>query len=201
MAIVTITGTPGSGKSTLAKLLARRLGYGHYSIGDLQRKLAVQHGMTLQELLDKNAKQEFTDKQVDGYQTELGKSEDGFVIDSRLGFHFIPHSIKLFVDADELTRAKRLTQRESVAESANSVEHAKEMNRVRVANEKERYFAKYGVHPYDRKQYDLLLDSTHHLPDELVTQVLARFPELNAKRSIGKRGGGEGLSTKTRREG
>lgn len=178
MAIITITGTPGSGKSTLAKLLAKRLGYRHYSIGDLQRRLAVEHGMTLQELLDKNAKEEFTDRQVDEYQTSLGSEQEDFVIDSRLGFHFIPRSIKLFIDADERTRAERLLKRESVAENAESVEHAEEMNRERVENEQERYTKKYGVHPYEMEHYDLILDSTMTAPDGLVEEVLTKFPEL-----------------------
>jgi cytidylate kinase len=178
MPIITITGTPGSGKSTLAKLLAQRLGYQHYSMGDLQRKLAVEHGMTLQELLEKNATEEFTDKQVDEYQTKLGEDEDNFVIDSRLGFHFISQSIKLFIDADETIRAERLVQRESVAEEAKSVEHAIEMNKKRVENEQERYLKKYGVQPYDNEQYDLILNSSSMSPEALVAEILERFPEL-----------------------
>lgn len=178
MTIITITGTPGSGKSTIAQLLAKRLGYKHYSMGDLQRKLALKHGMSLAELQQKNLEGEFTDKEVDEYQTKLGEEEDSFVIDSRLGFHFIPESIKLFVDANEELRAKRLLERESVAERAESLEHAISLNRERVENEKLRYQQKYGIHPYRKEAYDLILDTTGKQGEEMVEEILAAFPEL-----------------------
>jgi CMP/dCMP kinase len=179
MAIVTITGTPGSGKSTLAKLLAKRLGYQHYSMGDLQRKLAEDKGISIHELNKRNLDvQGYTDAEVDAYQTRLGKEEDRFVIDSRLGYHFIPSSFKLFVDADPGVRAHRLLQRQAVAETPVSVEHAEELNRERVKNETLRYSKIYGTHPYDAAHYDLVLDSTTLSPEQLVTKVLDTFPDL-----------------------
>jgi cytidylate kinase len=44
--IITLSGYPGSGKSTAGKLLAAKLGYNRYSIGDLQRRLAAEHNLT-----------------------------------------------------------------------------------------------------------------------------------------------------------
>jgi len=179
MAIITITGTPGSGKSTLAKLLAKTLGYTHYSMGDLQRKLATERGLSINELVSKNtAGQENTDEYIDDYQTTLGQREDNFVLDSRLGFHFLPKSIKLFVDADEDVRAQRSTQRTTVAEEHASVAEAKRRNRQRVADEKANFTKRYGVSPYDAQNYDLVLESTHDSPEALVRQVLDRFPDL-----------------------
>ena len=37
--IITISGLPGSGKSTIGKMLAKKLGYKFYSMGDLRGKI------------------------------------------------------------------------------------------------------------------------------------------------------------------
>lgn len=177
--IITITGTPGSGKSTLAKLLAEKLGYKHYSIGDKRRKLAEERGITLAELNRRSETgEEDTDTPVDEYQRRLGLHEDDFVIDGRTGTIFIPHSLKLLLDANEEVRARRLLARDSVAENASSLAEAKQMNRERVESDRKRYIKYYGVDIWDKQRYDLVLDSTHHSPEELVAQVLARFPAL-----------------------
>lgn len=182
MAIITITGTPGSGKSTLAKALARKLGYRHYSIGDLRRKAAVEEGVSLAEYNKKSETgEEDTDTAFDAYQRKLGETEDNFVMDSRLGWHFIPHSLKLFVDADEEVRARRLLQRESVAEHPASVEQARVLNAERTASDSARYLKYYGIDPFQHAHYDLLLDSTTKTPEELVEIILERFPHLVEK--------------------
>ncbi len=183
MPIITITGTPSSGKSTLAKLLAKRLGYKHYSMGDLQRKLAAERGVSINELVRTNIDDKHgTDAYVDDYQTALGKKEDDFVLDGRISFHFLPRSIKLFVDADEKVRAERLLNRDAVVENAKSLAHAEEMNRERAGHDRTNFTRRYGVDPYARQNYDLVLDSTRDSPEELARQVLERFPELRPKR-------------------
>ncbi len=52
--IITLMGTPGAGKSTLGRLLAQKLGYKQYSMGDLQRRIAQEHGWTINELMARN---------------------------------------------------------------------------------------------------------------------------------------------------
>ena len=90
--IITISGIAGSGKSTVAKLLAKKLNYKHYSIGDFMREIAKQRKTTLLELSKEAEKDSSIDKELDQKQIELGKTQDNFVIDSRLGFHFIKNS-------------------------------------------------------------------------------------------------------------
>ncbi len=92
--IISISGKAGSGKSTVSRLLAKNLGFRHYSMGDLRRKMAAGRGMTLAELNSLGEKEGFTDREVDEYQKKLGIKETNFVIDGRTSFHFIPHSVK-----------------------------------------------------------------------------------------------------------
>ncbi len=48
--IITICGSLGSGKSSTAKLVAQKLKYQHFSSGDFMRKIALERGITLNEL-------------------------------------------------------------------------------------------------------------------------------------------------------
>ena len=48
--IIVLGGRAGSGKSTIAKEVAKKLGYKHYSMGDLQRNIAKEKGISLLEL-------------------------------------------------------------------------------------------------------------------------------------------------------
>jgi CMP/dCMP kinase len=180
MAIVTIAGTACSGKSTLAKLLADRLGYKHYSIGGIRREIARSKGISLEELNRLSASgEEDTDTPVDEQFRQLGEAEDNFVADCRTGFHFIPHSIKILLDADKEVRAQRLFQRESVGEHPTSLEHAREMIETHMKSERLRYMKYYGVNIWDKHHYDLVLDSTTKTPEELVEDVLRKFPFLS----------------------
>src|SRR3989338_11043792 len=106
--IITLSGMPGSGKTTVAKRIAKKLKLKHYSTGDLRGKIALKHRMTIDELNKLGEKEDWTDKEVDYYQKKLGKTSDNFIIDGRLGFYFIPNSIKIFLKVDLKEGAKRI---------------------------------------------------------------------------------------------
>src|SRR3989338_9370245 len=106
--IITITGLPGSGKTTLIKQLSEKLGVLWYSVGNLRGKMAEERGMTIDELNTLGETEVFTDKDVDEYQKKLGKSNESFVIDGRLSWHFIPNSFKIFLDVNPDVGARRI---------------------------------------------------------------------------------------------
>ena len=45
-------------------------------------------------------------------------------------------------------------------------------------SDRARYEKYYHVDPFQEEHYDLILDSTTKSPDELVAEVLQKFPEL-----------------------
>src|SRR3989338_515710 len=106
--IITISGLPGSGKSTIGKMLAEKLGYRFYSIGDLRGKMAMDRGMTIEEFNALGEKEAWTDKEADEYQVALAKREDNFIIDGRVSFYFIPQSFKIFLTVDPDVAAARV---------------------------------------------------------------------------------------------
>jgi len=94
--IITISGMVGSGKSTVAKIIANKLGYGYVSIGDFRRQKAKELGLTINEYNRKGEADFSTDEEADNYLITF-RDKKNFIIDSRLGFHFIPKSFKIFL--------------------------------------------------------------------------------------------------------
>ncbi len=170
--IITISGIAGSGKSTVAKLLAKKLNYKHYSIGDFMRGMAKEQNLTLLELSKHAEKDEKIDKELDKKQAELGKKQDNFVIDSRLGFHFIPNSFKVFlqVNLDEAT--KRIFKEKRQHEQYKDIQESIKKIKTRISSEDKRYGGYYDVDYHDRGNYDIIIDTTNIKPEAIVEKIL-----------------------------
>ena len=172
---ITISGVPGSGKSTLARCLAERLKYKHYSVGQKMREIAKEKNISLLELNDLAKKDPSIDKGVDDWQKSLAK-EDKFVLDSRLGFHFIPQSIKIFLDCDEQMAAGRIYERHDKEDE--DVMQVLEETRERLNKEVKRYEEKYGVNFIDKFNFDFIVDTTNLGPNEvcdMIEEFVKRF--------------------------
>ncbi|MBI2548809.1 nucleoside monophosphate kinase [Candidatus Woesearchaeota archaeon] len=159
--IITISGTPGAGKSTAAKILAKRLGYSHYSTGDFMRTMAQERGISLQQMGTLAEQDTRIDQELDERQKQLGKNEDNFVIDGRISFYFIPHSLKVFLDADIKERAKRILKDQRASESHQSLNEAMANIKGREASEKKRYQKYYCLDYTNKKNFNLVLDTTN----------------------------------------
>jgi cytidylate kinase len=180
--ILTIAGLAGSGKSSTAKEVARRLGYQHFSSGDLFRALAREQG---HDVLQANLSAEENaaiDDLVDGRLQEIGSKEDQVVIDSRLAWHWIPQSYKVFLDLDLLTAAKRILGNMDADRKASenvpddpSAYAAQLKNRM--ASEGRRYKMLYNVEQHNKANYDLVIDTGAHPLEEVVQMVLDGFHE------------------------
>ncbi len=170
--IITISGSAGSGKSTVGKILAKKLGFRHYSIGDMRRKMASERGISIAELNRLGEKTDSTDREPDEYQRELGRKEDNFVIDSRLGFHFIPNSVKVYLDANPETRARRVFSDERNEEKLKSIEDAKKCLVEREKSDKKRYKKYYGVDCYDKSHYDLIIDTSNISAEKVADRII-----------------------------
>ena len=109
--IITIAGRPGSGKSTASKGVAERLGYEHFSSGDLFRAMGRQRGVDVLQTNLAAKKEKELDFIVDERLREIGKTQQDVAIDSRLAWHWIPDSFKVFLNLDLEIAAQRILQK------------------------------------------------------------------------------------------
>jgi cytidylate kinase len=171
--IITIAGTPGSGKSTIAELLAKRLNLKHYSIGDFMRAQARKRGVSIQQLAEQARTDRSIDDANDQQLVELAKKEDDFVIDARLGWHFIPQSVKILLMVSEDEAARRIFAARRPDEKENTtLEKTREGIRKRFASEHERYKKLYNLDYADSSHYDLVIDTTKLTPEKVVETIV-----------------------------
>ncbi|OGE82572.1 MAG: hypothetical protein A2846_00390 [Candidatus Doudnabacteria bacterium RIFCSPHIGHO2_01_FULL_49_9] len=161
--IITIAGLPGSGKSSTAQGVATMLGYEHFSSGDLFRKMAAERGISVEEMNYAAEKQQQIDRDVDEMLVKMGKEKNNLVIDSRMAFHWMPRSFKVFLDLDLDTAAQRtlanIQKKGRVSQEGSSFEDVREKTAQRLVSEKKRYYNLYGVDVTDKKHFDLVIDT------------------------------------------
>lgn len=176
--IVTISGRPGSGKSTVARLLARRLGLDHVSAGDFMREMAAERGISVLELSRIAEHDDAIDREIDERSRRLGRERDGFVIDSRLAWHFIPNAFKVFLDVQLDVAAQRIYGDRRGSEQENvDLDATRHNTEARRASESKRYAAYYHIDYLDPANYDLVVDTSALDPAGVVDLIVARLHE------------------------
>ena len=163
---------PGSGKSTIAKKLASKLGLKRYSAGDYRRNQANKMGLTIGQFNKLGEKEDWTDKEVDNWQAELGKKEDNFVIDGRTGFYFIPNSIKILLIVSPEKGAKRIRKGDRPEEQAQSEKEMIKLWKERFHSDVKRYKNYYNLDIYNKQNYDFVLDTTNLSKEEVFDKVV-----------------------------
>jgi len=173
---ITISGEIGSGKTTIAKMLAARLGYKYYCVGDFMRSMAKEKGMTLLELSALAEKDRTVDMELDERQKGLNK-EDNFVLDSRLGFHFVKNAFRIFIAVDVKEGARRVYNDLRHAERENTTpETTLENIKRRRESERKRYRKYYNIDLFNKDNYDLVIDTTEITPEAAVEKILITLP-------------------------
>lgn len=168
---ITISGTPGSGKSAVATLVAQRLGLKHFSAGGFMREIAKKRGIDILELNMLAATDKSIDKEADDNVKRLGEEQDNFILDARLGWLFIPDSLKIFLEvaeeigAERIFKQKRSDEQFDIEETAQAIKQRKEM-------EAKRYQETYGVDHLDKENYDFVLDTGNLSLREVVDKVV-----------------------------
>ncbi len=187
--IISICGDPGSGKTSVAKLLATHFGWPWYSMGDLRGKLALERGITIDELNRQGETDPVSDNSVDKLQNRMGESQDNFVIEGRLSWYFIPRSFKVMLVCDSAEAARRIFKARENREPGRddepvygSVEDVQRELEKRVASDQRRYEKHYGIKGRDPKNFDLVIDTTNLAsPEETVKLVLDALNNLTSR--------------------
>lgn len=179
--IITISGKPGSGKSSTADKVAELLEYTRYSSGDFVRKFVRKQGMTLEEFNQQATTNHDLDNAIDEQLRNLREERD-IVIDSRLGYYWIPESFKVYLDLDMDVATARIysdivenSNRQSGAGQAKNIAEVKRLVTDRLDNEIKRFRSVYGVNPYDKDNFDLIINTSRHSPQTVALTIFDHY--------------------------
>lgn len=180
--IITIAGKLGSGKSSTARLVAQILNYKHYSTGDFMRSIANKKGISLAELNKIAETDDSIDKSLDDHNLEIGKMEN-IVLDSRLGFYFIPDSFKVFLELSPDIASERImedrktnTNRHTEAVGFDTKEKIIESINNRLISERKRYKDLYNIENHTaHTNFDLVIDTEKISLEEVSKKVVEKY--------------------------
>ncbi len=181
--IITISGKPGSGKSSTADRVAELLSYTRHSSGDIVRQYLAKHKITLEAYNEQAHENHNLDARVDEELRHLREHED-IVIDSRLGFYWIPESFKVYLDLDLDTATARIYKdvtsnksRQMAGTSNTSLSTVAEQVRNRMNVEQGRFKAMYGVDPFNTGNFDLIIDTSRNDPQSVAINVFDYYKQ------------------------
>ena len=172
---VSIGGDIGSGKSTAAKRVAALAGVEVLSTGQIQRAIAAEKGMTTLELNRLADIDPTIDQEIDGYLQRM-PLDAPVVVESRLGWHFTPNTLKVYLYVSDHEAARRIRKADRADESYASDSKALDQIILRRNSERERFIRKYGVNIDDLRNYDVVIDTTLASADEVFHKIIDHHP-------------------------
>jgi CMP/dCMP kinase len=169
--LITISGLPGSGKTTVARLVAQALGLEHVYAGDIFRRQAEGHGLTLEQYARRAETDHSIDRALDE-QMRRRAAQGKAVLEGRLAAFMADEAevpaLRVFLSASESVRARRIVGREG----GDPRERLREIQ-TREESDARRYREIYGVDYHDPARYDLVLDTDGREPEEVAQEIVA----------------------------
>ncbi len=175
---ITISGDVGSGKSSVSRLLAKKYKLKHYSAGGFTRKLAEKKGITVLELSKLAEKNKEIDKIIDESSKKL-ENKNNFILDARMGFYFLPKTIKIFLKTKPEIAAKRIYDQDRAKERYKTLKDALNAVKRRSFSERKRYEKYYHVDHTNKKHYDLILDTSNMTIGETLKRIVKYISKHN----------------------
>lgn len=175
--IICISGLAGSGKSTAAKRIAEHYGLRYCSGGDALKAVATEMGYNISQrgwwetedgmrFLEERLRNLDIDRKVDEKMMECAE-KGNVVLDSWTMPWLLKDCFKIWLDASEEVRARRIAERDGI-----SFEEALKRMREREARTKEIYSKLYGFRlGEDLKPFHVILD-VNNLNQEEVFRAL-----------------------------
>lgn len=173
--IIAISGLAGSGKNTVGSKVAEKLGW--RIVDPTFKTLAEEEGITLMQFQQKAKDDPSIDRKFD---QELQKQCMGgkCVVVTWLGPWMAPGSpFRVWLEADESLRAKRLANRDGVG-LGEALEHI----RKRDFENRERYKKLYGIDIFDHAGFDLIIKcSESQKPEEIAQKIIDAYKKEKIK--------------------
>lgn len=141
------------------------------------RQILSREGLSLAEYNKRANDDHALDEVVDEKLRQLRTKKD-IVVDSRLGFYWIPESFKVYLDLDMevatvriFTDAAKNKGRSGTGEAQGSLASVTNEVRARMEDERRRFRAMYHVDPYDLAHFDLIVDTSRHNPQTVALTI------------------------------
>ena len=145
------------------------------------RNLLSREGLTLAEYNIQATDDHALDEKIDQMLRGLRDKKD-IVIDSRLGFYWLPESFKVYLDLDMQIATVRVfkdamnnNMRTKAGEMADSLDTVAKQVQARMENEQRRFKDMYGVDPYNQEHYDLVIDTSRHSPQTAALTIFDTY--------------------------
>jgi cytidylate kinase len=174
---ITIGGLSGTGTSTVGRALAKQLQYHFISGGNFARQLATARNMTIEEwdkyMFDNNDYSD--DEKIDSMQREYGKTNDNFMLESRLGWYNIPDSLKIKLHCDDDVRFQRTAKAdpERFGSLVEDFEKTKNKSLEREETHRQRIKKIYGIENLnDDSHYDYIIDTSNINIEQVLEKCL-----------------------------
>lgn len=174
MVRITISGHPGSGTSTLVKLLSENKGWNSLNGGELFRQEAKRRNMTLADFGELCKNDLDVDRELDALlkQEMLRNDEQApAIVESRLAgwwaYQLELEIPRIWLDVDEIERAKRVQDREGGA-----IESILKESEKRASVDAQRFLELYNLLPEQPEPYSHRIEATSLNPQEVLARVL-----------------------------
>jgi len=163
---ITLSGKVASGKSSVGKLLAEKLNYQFYSIGNKTREYAKNKGLTIVEFQKECLKDSNIDKLIDTQFTDECNQQENLVVDYRLGFNFIKNAFHIYLNITNDQANKRLLAANRANESHFTIKERNETFKNQFQNA-------YQLDYTNTKHYNLTIEvSKFKTPEEIADFII-----------------------------
>ena len=164
---IAVSGKSGCGNTTVSKIVAEQLGLRF--INFTFRSLALEKGISFNEVLKLASIDDFWDKEVDRRQVQLAREDGGCILGSRLAIWMLKEAdLKVFLTASARVRAERIVRREG-----GDIDEIAAFTDERDRQDRSRYIQLYNI---DNDYYDfadLIIDTENRDVDEIARMIIA----------------------------
>jgi cytidylate kinase len=163
---IAISGKSGCGNTTISRMVADTLNLRF--INFTFRSLAEERNLTLKDVMERAAKDDAWDREVDRRQVAIALENGGCVLGSRLAIWMLKEAgFKVYLRAKPETRAARIVKREG-----GSLEEVAAFTAERDRQDRERYLRIYQI---DNDLYDfadLVIDTDDLDPAQIAALIV-----------------------------
>jgi cytidylate kinase len=164
---IAVSGKSGCGNTTVSRLAAELLGLRF--INFTFRTLAKERGISLEEVLERAAKDDSWDREVDKRQVAIAMENGGCVLGSRLAIWMLKEAdFKVYLRARPETRAARIVKREG-----GSLEAVAAFTAERDRQDRDRYLRIYQIDNDIYDFADLVIDTDEMNPSQIAALIVA----------------------------